>query len=47
MKRTDLLHWLGVPTWVPLLLAIALLLLPALKIHVVQPARLEIQLGGK
>lgn len=46
-RRTSLLAWLGIPDWVAILIAIALLLLPAVKIQTVQPATIQIQLGGK
>ncbi|HLO50922.1 MAG TPA: hypothetical protein VK211_21075 [Kamptonema sp.] len=46
MKRTDLLAWLGVPTWVVLLSAVTLLVLPLVKISTVQPAKIQISIGG-
>lgn len=46
MKRTDLLHWLGIPLWVPVALIAIALILPAIKISTVQPAKIQIQLGG-
>lgn len=46
-RRTSLLAWLGIPDWAAILLAVALLLLPAVRIQTIQPATIQIQLGGK
>lgn len=46
-RRTSLLAWLGIPDWAAILIAIALLLLPAVRVQTVQPAKFEVQLGGQ
>lgn len=46
-RSTSLIGWLGISPWAIVAAVIFLALLPAVKIQSIQPAKFEIQLGGK